>query len=51
MEKGLNIIEKLEYSKKATIRLVESPNSLVDMHGLVYWASEVERLREVIRSF
>ena len=34
------LIKKLEYAKNA--------NCNVDMHGLSYWANEVERLRKEI---
>jgi len=43
------LFEKLQYAKKAVISLVESDNSLVDFHGLSYWAGEVERLRDEIK--
>ena len=26
--------------------LIDNPDSLIDFHGLVYWAGVVERLRE-----
>ena len=41
-------IKKLEYAKKAVISCLENYSCLVDMHGLVYWANEVERLRKEI---
>lgn len=44
-----DIIEKLQYAKKAVIWLVEHENGAVDSHGLIYWAQEVERLREEIK--
>ena len=40
--------KKLEYAKKAVISCLENHNCLVDMHDLVYWAGEVERLRKEI---
>jgi len=52
IEKGKNkmaeIFEKLQYAKNAVIRMVEDADVCVDFHGLTYWASEVERLREEI---
>ena len=41
-----NLIEQLNETKKNTLWLIENNGGLVDMHGLVYWAGEVERLRE-----
>jgi len=43
------IFEKLQYAKNAVIRMVEDADVCVDFHGLTYWASEVERLREEIK--
>ena len=42
------LIKKLEYAKNATQSCLESANCNVDMHGLSYWANEVERLRKKI---
>ena len=42
------LIKKLEYAKKATKTCLENNNCFVDMHDLLYWASEVERLRKEI---
>ena len=39
------LFEKLKYAKKSVIWLIEHENGLVDMHGLAYWAQEIERLR------
>ena len=41
----MELIEKLQYAKKAVIWLIENENGSVDFHGLSYWAQEVERLR------
>lgn len=43
------LFANLEYAKKAVIFCLERETGLVDMHGLAYWASEVERLRKEIR--
>ena len=40
------LIKKLEYAKNAVQSCLESANCNVDMHGLYYWANEVERLRK-----
>ena len=40
--------KKLEYAKKAVISCLNNSSCLVDMHDLVYWANEVERLRKEI---
>ena len=42
------LIKKLEYAKNAVQSCIKSANCNVDMHGLVYWANEVERLRKEI---
>ena len=42
-------IEKLDYAKKAVLAIIENANTLVDMHGLAYWAGVVENLREEIK--
>lgn len=44
-----DLIEKLEYAKKAVISTLEKENCSVDFHGLSYWANEVERLRNEIK--
>ena len=41
--------EKLEYAKQAVMSCLEKDGVLVDMHGLSYWANEVERLRAEIK--
>jgi len=43
------LIEKLQYAKKAVFWLLENESGLVDMHGLSYWATVVECLREEIK--
>lgn len=42
-------IKELEYAKKAVMSCLEHDGVLVDMHGLEYWASVVERLRKEIK--
>lgn len=42
-------IKELEKAKQATRDCLNDSNVLVDMHGLAYWAGEVERLRKEIR--
>lgn len=42
-------IKELKYAKKAVISCLESHSTLVDMHGLEYWAGVVERLRKEIK--
>jgi hypothetical protein len=41
--------KKLTYAKNAVKYLIDHESSNVDFHGLTYWASEVERLREEIK--
>lgn len=43
------LVKKLEYAKKAVLAEIENADCSVDFHGLTYWASEVERLREEIK--
>lgn len=45
----LDKIKHLEKAKQATRDCLNDSNVLVDMHGLAYWAGEVERLRKEIR--
>lgn len=47
------LFAKLQYAKNAVIFLVNNNGigTSVDFHGLVYWAEEVERLREKITQF
>ena len=42
-------IKELEYAKKAVISCLEHDGTLVDMHGLEYWAGVVESLRNEIK--
>ena len=44
------LIKELETAKKNTQTLLDEPNASVDMHGLGYWAGEVERLRKLIKN-
>ena len=43
------LLEQLKYAKESVIWLVNNAEGNVDFHGLIYWASEVERLREEIK--
>ena len=43
------LMEKLQYAKKAVLWLVDHESGWVDFHSLSYWASEVERLRTEIK--
>jgi len=45
-------LESLKTAKENTTYLLEDgkADSSIDMHGLSYWASEVERLRELIKN-
>lgn len=49
MEKVKELIDKLDYAKKAVIFCLENENGNVDFKGITYWASEVERLRKEIK--
>ena len=42
-------IEELQKAKENVRCLLDHQDSLVDMHGLSYWAGVVERLREEIK--
>lgn len=42
-------IKDLQLAKQNVLWLIENPSGSVDMHGLVYWAGVVERLREEIK--
>lgn len=42
------LIEKLKTAKANVLWLLDHKSGLVDMHGLSYWAGEVERLRDEI---
>lgn len=43
------LFERLEYAKKAVRTMLDKDGCSVDMHGLSYWAGEVERLRKEIK--
>lgn len=45
-------LEELKKAKKNVEWLLEDGHgdASIDMHGLAYWASEVERLREQIKN-
>lgn len=43
------LLEQYNYARKACRACLENANTLVDMHGLKYWAGEVERLRDEFR--
>lgn len=42
-------MEKLKVAKDNVKWLLDHNDSLVDMHGLSYWAGVVERIREEIK--
>lgn len=42
-------IKALEYAKNAVVACLNNEATLVDLHGLKYWAGEVERLRGEIK--
>lgn len=43
-------IKDLEEAKKHTRILLDNPEASIDFHGLAYWASKVENLRELIKT-
>lgn len=43
-------LKELEYAKLAVAATLASHNTLVDMHGLSYWAGVVDRLRQELLS-
>jgi hypothetical protein len=43
-------VEELEKAKENVLWLLKSPDGLVDMHGLSYWAKVVEDLRKELLS-
>jgi len=43
------LIKDLEIAKENVKTLLDEPNASIDMHGLSYWASVVERLRNEIK--
>lgn len=42
-------LEQLKVAKENVIWLIDHNDGLIDMHGLAYWASVVEKLREEIK--
>ena len=42
----IETVKKLAYAKNAVNELLLDSNALIDMHDIVYWAGEVQRLRE-----
>lgn len=42
-------MEELQTARNNVKWLLDHPDGLVNMHGLAYWAGEVERLRQEIR--
>ncbi len=42
-------IKKLEIARSNTKVLLDNSDTLIDMHGLSYWAGVVEQLREEIK--
>lgn len=42
--------EELLKAKDNVKWLVDNPNGLVDMHGLTYWATVVEKLRSEVKA-
>lgn len=45
----IELVEKLQYAKKAVTWLLDYENGSVDFHGIAYWAAEIERLRSEIK--
>lgn len=43
------LLEQYNYARKACQSCLDRGDTLVDMHGLTYWAGEVERLRKEIK--
>lgn len=43
------LFKQLEEAKQAVKNCLESDDTLVDMHGLAYWAERVEILRQQIK--
>ena len=43
------LLEQYNYARKACGACLENGNTLVDMHGLVYWAERVEELRKELK--
>ena len=45
----MNTFEELQRAKGNVRWLLDHADGLVDMHGLAYWATRVERLREQLK--
>lgn len=43
------LCDKLDYARSAVMMCLDSADTLVDMHDIVYWAKEVDRLRKTIK--
>lgn len=43
------VINDLVYARHACEECLKNADTLVDMHGLAYWASRVEQLRKEIK--
>lgn len=43
------LCDELKYAKRAVISCLDSSDTLVDMHGLEYWAGRVESLRKELK--
>lgn len=43
------IINDLTYARHACEECLKNADTLVDMHGLAYWAGRVEQLRKEIK--
>ena len=43
------LLEQYNYARKACRACLDRGDTLVDMHGLVYWAERVEQLRKELR--
>ena len=44
----LTMVSELLEAKKYVMYCLNTPNGLAGMHGLSYWANEVERLRKKV---
>ena len=44
-----NLIEQLDVAKGNVRELLENGNRIIGMHGIEYWAGEVQRLRNKIK--
>ena len=43
------LLEQYNYARKACRACLDRGDTLVDMHGLVYWAERVEKLRKELK--